>query len=327
MREFTIEEKDAGKRLDRFAANAAPGLPGGLAQKFIRLKRIKINGKPAQMGDRLNLGDRVEMYIEDCFFETPRREDPLLSHFRHHVTRLYEDEHILLCDKRPGLIVHPDESEKVNTLLTHVRAYLYQNGRYDPAAKDAFSPVACNRIDRFTGGIVIMAKTREGMNAMNGKIRAREVDKYYLCVAHGQLKPDRGTFSNYLLKKPGHRRVQVFASSVPGAQLAQTQYETLCCENGLSLVKCRLITGRTHQIRAQMANAGHPLLGDGQYADARLNARYARAYQALYAYRIDFNFRGDAGVLSNLCGKSFTVRDVPFARDYFPDKKLDLHGV
>ena len=225
---------------------------------------------------------------------------------------VYEDENILLADKQPGLICHPDENEKVNTLLTHVRAYLYQKGF---RGANGFQPALVNRIDRFTGGLVICAKTEEAMHILNAKIRSHELTKLYLAAVHGAMRPADGTLDSYILKDAVRSRVSVLHKEAPGAQRAVTHYRTLARENGLSLVECELVTGRTHQIRAQFADAGHPLLGDRQYGaaqDARVNG------QALYAYGLRFAFETDADVLNDLNGRSFHVKRVPFCRRAVP---------
>lgn len=320
MREFTITGSDAGKRLDKWLMKQMPAVSLSLIQKYIRLKRVKLNGKGAQRDTRLVAGDLLQLYVNDECFAQPRREDPFLRDFHVRLTIVYEDENILLIDKQPGVLVHPDEHEKVQTLLTHVRAYLYQKGEYDSKDPAAFTPAPCNRIDRFTGGIVIFAKNDAALHIADRKIRDREIDKRYLCVALGEMKPSAPRMiESYILKAPEMKKVQVTHRPQPGAQTAQTRIQPLACRNGLSLVHCELLTGRTHQIRAQMADIGHPLLGDNQYGNRRKNAQYGREFQALYAYQLTFSFRTDAGVLNPLNGRTFQVRRVPFLADYFPD--------
>ena len=317
MREYTIDKNNAGKRLDRWLSNELPALPMGLRQKFLRLKRFKINGRPAQGDARLNEGDVVQLYIGDEFFEKPKVADPFLSKIRPKLDILYEDANILLVDKRPGLMCHPDAVEKVNTLITHAQAYLYQKGEWDSKDPDQFAPALCNRIDRFTGGIDIIAKTEAAMHILNQKIRDREIEKRYMCIVHGRMHPAFGMLDNYISKSESARKVTVLDRPAPGAQRSQTRYQTLDTRNGLSLMECELLTGRTHQIRAQFAHAKHPLLGDNQYGKAQQNEKYGRSFQALYAYKLVFRFKTDAGVLNDLNGKSWQVKNVPFVKDFF----------
>ena len=322
MKEFTIGKNDAGQRLDRWLAKTLPLLPAPLAQKYIRLKRVKVNGKGSQRDVRLQLGDILQLYINDEFFEQPREENAFLGVFKPHLDIVYEDENLMLLNKRPGLLCHADEHEKVNTLITHIQAYLYQKKEWNPRDEHSFTPALCNRIDRNTGGIVIAAKTAEGLRVMNQKIRDRELKKYYLCIVHGTLPRPAGRLEGYILKDEAKKQVTVSSRPRPGAKTAVTLYETLAVRNGLSLVRCQLITGRTHQIRAQFAAAGHPLLGDGKYGSERQNKRYGRSYQALYSYRLEFCFTTDAGALAPLDGQQFQVEQVDFVTEYFPGFSL-----
>ena len=317
MKELTIGQNDAGQRLDRFLAKAVPLLPASLAQKYIRLKRIKRNGARAQRDTRLEAGDTLQLYINDEFFDTPREDNAYLTVAVPKLNIVYEDDHILLVDKRPGLAVHPhDGAEYGRTLIDQIQAYLYQKKEWRPREEHSFTPALCNRIDRNTGGIVIAAKTAEALRVMNQKIKDREIDKRYLAIVEGTPKPREGSLKGYLFKDAVKNRVFVTDAPKPGSKTCQTNYKTLASLNGLSLVECELITGRTHQIRAQFAHAGHPLLGDGKYG--KLDKRYDRTYQALYSYRLTFRFTTDSGALEYLNGKSFQVEKVDFVEEYFP---------
>ena len=318
MKEFTIGKNDAGQRLDRWLCKAVPLLPAPLAQKYIRLKRVKVNGKGSKRDVRLAAGDILQLYINDEFFDRPREDNAFLAVFKPQLNIVYEDENLLLCDKRPGLLCHPDQHEYVATLITHIQAYLYQKKEWDPRAEHSFTPALCNRIDRNTGGIVIAAKNAEALRILNQKIKDRELEKYYLAAIHGRMSPPQGTLSGYLLKDAQKKEVTVYDRPVPGAKTAVTRYRTLAEKGGLSLVECELITGRTHQIRAQFAHAGHPLLGDGKYGRQRDNRLYDRKYQALYSYKLVFRFTTDGGLLSYLDGRSWQVEQVDFAQGFFP---------
>jgi 23S rRNA pseudouridine955/2504/2580 synthase len=321
MKEFTIGANDAGQRLDRFLAKAVPLLPASLAQKYIRIKRIKLNNARAERDTRLQTGDVLQLYINDEFFDKPREDNAYLTVATPKLNIVYEDDHILLVDKRPGLAVHPhDGAEYGRTLIDHIQAYLYQKREWSPRGENSFTPALCNRIDRNTGGIVIAAKTAEALRVMNQKIKDREMDKRYLAIVEGTPKPQKGSLKGYLFKDAKKNKVFVTDTPQPGSKSCQTNYVTLCSRQGLSLVECELITGRTHQIRAQFAHAGHPLLGDGKYG--KLDKRYDRNYQALYSYKLTFCFKTDAEGLAYLDGKSFQVKEVDFVKEYFPDAKI-----
>ena len=146
------------------------------------------------------------------------------------------------------------------------------------------------------------------------------MDKRYLAIVQGTPKPAKGSLKGFLFKDAKQNRVYVTDTPQPGAKTCQTNYRVLKSAGGLSLVECELITGRTHQIRAQFAHAGHPLLGDGKYG--KLDKRFDRTYQALYSYKLTFQFTTDAGALEYLNGKSFQVEKVDFAEEYFPETKI-----
>ena len=323
MKELYIRENDASQRLDRFVGKAVPLLPDSLLQKYIRLKRIKLNGKGAKRDTRLSAGDTVQLYINDEFFEAPREENAYLKVGAPKLDVVYEDENILLADKKPGVLCHSAGKWDYNTLIANIQARAYQSGEWRPREENAFAPALCNRIDRNTGGIVIAAKKAEALRILNEKIRDREIDKRYLCVVRGRPKPPEGRLEGYIFKDAKRNQVYVKDRPEPGAKTAVTEYRLLKSANGLSLVECRLLTGRTHQIRAQMAHAGWPLLGDGKYGSERDNRRMGETEgQALYSYRLRFDFPTDAGILNYLRGREFTVSHIDFVDKYFPDYQL-----
>lgn len=319
MKELTVGKNDAGQRLDRFVGKAVPLLPESLLQKYIRLKRIKLNGKGSKRDTRLNEGDVLSLYINDEFFEKPTERNSYLKVGAPRLDIVYEDENILLADKKPGVLCHSAGEWDYNTLIANIQAYAYQKGEWRPREENAFAPALCNRIDRNTGGIVIAAKNAEALRIINEKIKEREIEKYYLCVVRGRPKPAEGQLRGYIFKDAAKNRVYVRRKPEPGAKEALTYYRTLASQGGLSLVECRLGTGRTHQIRAQMAAAGIPLLGDGKYGSDRENKKLGEDGQLLCSYRLEFAFRTDAGALNYLNGRSFSVSRVDFAEKYFPD--------
>ena len=321
MKELTVGKNDAGQRLDRFVAKAVPLLPDSLLQKYIRLKRIKVNGKPSKRDLRLSAGDVLMLYINDEFFEAPREDNAWLKIAKPRLSILYEDENLLLADKKPGVLCHSAGKWDYNTLIANIQAYLAQKGEWHPKEENSFCPALCNRIDRNTGGIVIAAKNAEALRILNEKIRDREIEKYYLCAVYGRPKPDNGQLKNELFKDAVKNQVYVKSKPEPGSRSAVTEYQVLMTRAGLSLVECRLLTGRTHQIRVQMAYAGWPLLGDGKYGREQINRRFHEEGQALYSWRLCFDFSTDAGLLNYLRGKEFSVarENVDFVAKYFPE--------
>ena len=318
MKELTIGKNDAGQRLDRFVGKAVPLLPESLLQKYIRLKRVKVNGKGAKRDTRLAEGDAVQLYINDEFLEAPREDNAWRKVGAPRLDVVYEDENILLADKKPGVLCHSAGKWDYNTLITHIQAYLAQKGEWNPRGENSFAPALCNRIDRNTGGIVIAAKTAEALRILNEKIQAREIEKRYLCVVHGRPEPPQGRLEGWLFKDAAKNQVYIKPYPCPGARTAVTEYRTLARRGGLSLVECRLVTGRTHQIRAQMAHAGCPLVGDGKYGRQRRDKPLGENGQLLYSYRLTFSFPTDAGALNYLRGRSFAVEKIGFVEKYFP---------
>ena len=324
MKELTIKVNDAGQRLDRFVGKAVPLLPESLLQKYIRLKRIKVNGKGSKRDARLSAGDVVQLYINDEFFEKPREENSYLKVGAPRLDIVYEDENILLVDKKPGILCHSAGVWDYNTLIAHIQAYMAQKGEWNPRDENSFVPALCNRIDRNTGGIVIAAKNAPALRVLNDKIRDREIEKYYLCAVRGRPSPASGRLENFLFKDANSNQVFVKKRPEQGAKTAVTEYRTLATKGALSLVECHLHTGRTHQIRVQMAHAGWPLLGDGKYGSERFNKNYGEKHQALYSYKLFFSLPTDAGPLEYLRGKEFRVEKVDFAEKYFGLNQLDF---
>lgn len=315
MKELTIQKNDAGQRLDKYLSKALPALPPALMQKYIRLKRIKLGGKRVERDYRLQEGDVLQLYIGDEFFSLPDPE----QRWRRAKTELdvvYEDDHILLVNKPVGLVVHEDESGSSDTLIDRIKRYLYEKGAWDPEDAISFVPALCNRIDRNTGGLVIAAKTAEALRILNQKIKDREISKYYLCLVHGVLKPAEGTLRNYLRRDTEKKQVFVARQKDETSVTAVLRYRTLGVRQQITLAECRLVTGRTHQIRVQMTQAGHPLLGDTKYGTAKDNRSVPFSHQALWSWRLRFDFSTDAGALEYLKGKEFRVERVPFL-DFF----------
>lgn len=321
MKTFMIGENDKDQRLDKFLQKAVPLLPKNLLYKSIRTKRIKVNRKRCELSYRLQLGDQVDLYLNDEFF-TPQEDEKVFLQVSDQIDIIYEDEQILLVNKPQGLVVHEDNDNSVDTLIHRVQHYLYNKKEYDPDAEQSFAPALCNRIDRNTCGIVIVAKTATALRILNEKIKNRELVKKYLCILVGVPVQKQGTLTHYLEKISSENRVVLYDSPRSNAKTAITEYRVLDSDGELSLAEVNLKTGRTHQIRAHMAHLGHPLLGDGKYGSNAQNRKYHMKHQALCSYKLRFAFKTDAGELNYLNGREFTVKDVWFQREFFPDIKI-----
>lgn len=310
MKEFTINSNDAEQRLDKFIQKAVPRLPQSMMYKAIRNKRIKINGKRAEISTRLRSGDIVQMYINDEFFDTAAETEFLAAPAVLDI--IYEDDNILLIDKKNGLVVHEDNENTVDTLINRIKHYLYEKGEYNPDEEHSFAPSLCNRLDRNTGGIVIAAKNAESLRILNQKIKDRELEKYYLCITVGIPPRKKDTITAYLEKNSDGNTVRVTDKKTATNKTIVTTYKVLKTNGNLALAEIKLDTGRTHQIRAHMAYIGCPLLGDGKYGINRVNKEYKIKTQALYSYKLKFTFTTDGGCLEYLNGKEFEAENVWF---------------
>ena len=318
MKEIVIGKNDAGQRLDKFLTKALD-LPVGLLYKSVRTKKIKINRKRAEANQILREGDVLQCFLPPDLLEKKTGENAL-GRIRTSLSIVYEDEHILLVNKGVGVSVHEDETTEQNTLITHIQAYLFQKGEYDPDAEQSFAPALCNRIERNTGGIVIAAKNAEALRVMNEKIRDREIDKFYLAAVHGIPEKKEATLTGYLLKDEKLNKVRVYDKNAPkGAKNIITKYKVIAAKGANALVEVELLTGRTHHIRAHMAHIGHPLVGDGKYGINRGDRADGYKYQALYSYKLRFAFKGESTALDYLSGKEFSIpkKDIYFTSDFF----------
>ena len=317
MQILSVKKNDAGQRLDKFLAKAVRGLPPSLMYKYIRTKKIKVNRKRCEQRYILQEGDEIQLFIRDEFFDSPEKDNGALSRITPKLDIVYEDENIILCNKRPGVLVHEDDGASDNTLIMHIKAYLFQKGEYDPLDEQSFAPALCNRIDRNTGGIVIAAKTAESLRLMNEKIKNDEIRKFYLCAVHGIPQRKSDTLRAYLKKNSASNLVTVSDKEKDGYKHIITKYRVIQERRDASLVEVELVTGRTHQIRAHMAHIGHPLIGDGKYGINRDDRASGYKYQALYSYRLIFDFKDD-DALGYLKGRAFALNphDVWFLTDF-----------
>lgn len=318
MFEFKIGKNDADQRLDKFLSKAMPDMPMSMIYRLIRQKKIKLNRKRTEISARLNEGDTVLVFAPPHFQNAEEKAPVLTTNIDPDV--VYEDENILIINKPSGLLVHEGdvgETGKI-TLIRIVTDYLIRKGEYSPESENSFAPALANRIDRNTQGLVLAAKNAPALRELEDIFRAREITKKYLCVVHGAPVKNFFILENYLLKNEKTKTVSVYREKHPmQAKYAKTAIKVLRKGKSYSLVEAELFTGRTHQIRAQLANAGHALLGDGKYGVNKADRELGYSSQALCSYYVKFENKPD-GVLAYLSGKEFSLDldKIDFVRDF-----------
>ncbi len=300
MLAFTVTEAEAGARVDRFAEKCRPDLSRAVIAKGIRTKRIKRNGKRTEGHERLSAGDVVSIYLADV---APRETLSKPVHIA------YEDARILIAEKEAGLLCQDLDHPEADTLTARVNVQRKAAGE---------APCfLCHRLDFHTSGLVLFAKDKETLTLVEEAIREHRIVKRYLAVALGRVTPREATLSHQLFKDAKKGRVYVSETPTKGSKTAIMHYRVLEMRGGLSLVECELVTGRTHQIRAQMAAAGFPLLGDAKYGSKQESRAYKETHQLLCAYQMTFE-TDPVGPLGELAGKTVTLSCVPFREKYFP---------
>lgn len=301
MKKIIAGKNDAGQRVDRFLQKSFETLPKSMMFKQIRKKNIKVNRRKCTPEQIIKEGDIIELYLNDDMLRIKEKHyDFLLAPKTPDI--VFEDENIILLNKKSGELCHPDGREYANTLISSLKRYLYEKGEWNPEAENSFTPSLANRIDRNTSGIVIGAKNYEALKILNEKIRNREIEKYYLTIAEGKFEKKSETLTGYLIKDEKKNIVFVGSKKSEGAKKIITKYTVLDYCRGYSLLEIELLTGRTHQIRAHLASIGHPLLNDGKYG-----REHGRFKQELCSYRLRFSFSSDSGILHYLNNKEFCL--------------------
>lgn len=294
MKQIVINKNDAEQRLDKFLTKYLVNLPQSMLYKSLRKNCVRVNGRHVKDGAYiLQENDVLSLYMRDEFFPVTT-----FNAGSSDIDAVYEDENIILINKPRGIVVHSDDKGTQDTLLLRMQSYLYKKGEYDPSAEQSFAPAFSNRLDRNTSGLIIGAKNAAALRIINEKIRNREIKKLYLCVAEGEMHGS-DTLSAHLTR--GNKKVSVTDTETDSSKAVKLKYTVLSTKNNLSLLEIELETGRTHQIRAQLASIGHPLTGDKKYG-----ARHGNK-MLLTSYKLKFDFTSDAGILNYLSGKEFQI--------------------
>lgn len=297
-----IGTNEAGQRLDKFLRKYLKDVPLSAIFKALRKGDVRVNGLKKKENYSLQLDDVIEIrYIQS---KTEKKDKSFIKVNSSGLKITYEDENILIVEKWPGVLVHPDQKGSEPSLTDYVLSYLNEKGDYLPEKEVTFTPAPCNRLDRNTSGVVIFGKNFESLRSINELIREGQVKKYYNALVKGRIKD--GLYKGYISKDENENISKVYDNKVPNTKEISMEVKTLQSNGAFSLLEIDLITGRSHQIRAHLSHLGSPIIGDFKYGDKKLNSffdnKFGLNYQFLYAYKLIF--KGGEGKLEYLKNKT-----------------------
>lgn len=301
-----IGANEAGQRLDKFLRKLLKDVPLSAIFKALRKGDIRVNGKKQKEKYTLEIDDVIEIRYIQSQKMTEKKKDTFIKVDASGLKTVYEDNNMLVVEKWPGVLVHPDSNKKIPTLTDYVLSYLNEKGDYTPETEITFIPAPCNRLDRNTSGVVIFGKNFESLRQLNEIIREGKVKKYYMALVKGRIKD--GLYKGYILKNEDTNISRIYDKKVKDSKEISMEIKTLESDGAFSLLEIDLITGRSHQIRAHLSHLGNPIIGDYKYGDRALNShffnKYGLDYQFLYAYKL--NFKNTDGKLEYLKNKIIT---------------------
>lgn len=289
LKKLIVNKKYDKYRIDKYIMNLYPSLSFNSLQKAFRKKDIKVNGKKANRDYQLSTNDSVEVFIKDNILEGITQSE------EHYFSVVYEDSKIIIVNKQQGISVHPGRNNSQKTLITLINSYL----------GDKIQAYLCHRLDRNTGGLIIIAKSHEVLKSIQKKLETNEIKKHYTCIVDGIMEKKTDTSKAYLIKNEKKSRVFVYDKKVSNATKIITKYNVIKTEDNSSTLEVELITGKTHQIRAHLAHIGHPILGDKKYGLNKINKKSPFRYQCLWAHSLEFRLESDCPALNYLKGKKF----------------------
>lgn len=297
-----IGTNEAGQRLDKFLRKYLKDVPLSAIFKALRKGDIRVNGVKKKENYPLELGDIIEIrYLQS---KQEKKADTFMKVNSSGLMITYEDENILVVEKWPGVLVHPDQRGVEPSLTDYVLSYLNGKGDYLPEKEKTFTPAPCNRLDRNTSGAVIFGKNFEALREMNEMIREGQVKKYYNALVTGRIKD--GMYTGYISKNENENISKVYDKEMPNTKKIAMEVKTIQSNGAFSFLEIDLITGRSHQIRTHLSHLGHPIVGDTKYGDRNINSffdnKFGLNYQFLYAYKLII--KGGEGKLAYLKNKT-----------------------
>lgn len=315
MKVIVVAENEAGQRLDKLLAKYLKLAPKSFIYKMLRKKNITLNGKKADGSEKVMLQDEIKLFLSDetiekfkgSVVETVKNEN-IKTGIGNEIEIIYEDKHILLLNKPVGVLSQKADIEDVS-LVEHLINYLLLEKKITSEELETFRPGMCNRLDRNTSGLIIGGKTLFGLQTMSMVLKERSVDKFYRCLVKGVITKKQ-KINGYLIKDHDSNQVSIHSKPIEGAEYIETEYEPIKNNGEITLLSVKLITGKTHQIRAHLSSIGHPLLGDSKYGDRKVNdivkRKYGCNYQLLHSFEL--KFKDLPGELNALSGKSFQAK-------------------
>lgn len=326
MKQFYVQQNEAGQRLDKLLAKLLNKAPKSFIYKMLRKKNITLNGRKADGSEKLAVQDEIKLFLSD---ETIGQfsEAMITTEVEEDMDILYEDSHILIVNKPLGILSQKADKEDVS-MVEYIISYLIRSKQITREQLLSFKPAVCNRLDRNTGGILIAGKSLLGLQEMARLLKSRSLNKYYLCIVKGKVG-EKKRIEGYLSKDEEKNQVKIYAMPTETAEYICTEYEPLAHSrpvlteaSGLlqdqepsgsyTLLQVKLITGRSHQIRAHLSSMGHPIVGDFKYGSQKTNhyfkKQYGLTHQLLHSYRMVFpKMEGEFAYLS---GKEF-IAELP----------------
>lgn len=303
MKIIIVDKNEAGQRLDKLLLKYLNKAPKSFIYKMLRKKNITLNGKKAEGSEKTEQNDEIKLFLSDETIDN-FSEAYQTTIVENNLNVVYEDSNILIINKPAGLLSQKSVPEDVS-VVEHIISYLIQTEAMKEEELQTFKPSICNRLDRNTSGLIVAGKTLIGLQTMAELFRERNIDKYYLCIVKGKITKSQ-RISGYLVKDEKTNQVTISKSQIEDGDLIQTEYEPVKYNESNTLLKVKLITGKTHQIRAHLSSIGNPIIGDSKYGDKKNNQNmkhlFGLEHQLLHSYEIKFPEL--SGKLANLSNKT-----------------------